>query len=186
MGDKLKYFLEQKLLNNIFKVFKLFGSLIFITKWGFMTLEQVEVQIAEFLNQAKKMQIKAQQLQRQGSIVVLQSEVIVREKFNEFFEEGLTLLGKGIIKGRKIKEMLVAEAHRKTANLKKVETTSTPTHSKPFVEPKKAQSKFIKTSGNIKSQKPFNNINDKKVIVRKVKSKPNKSATHYVGSVRAR
>lgn len=145
-----------------------------------MILEKVEAQIADILDQAKKMQVKAQQLQRQGTMAALQSEVVVREKFNEFFEQGLTLLGKGIVKGRKIKEALAAEAHRKAANLKKVEAA--PAGRAPAVESKKEQSKFIKTSENIKAHKAFSD----KVRIKKGKSNPQKSASHYVGSIRER
>ncbi len=87
-----------------------------------MTLEQVEGQIADFLTKARKVQMKAQHFQRQGAMAAMQSEVAIREKFNEYFEDGLTILGKGIVKRRKIKELLVAEAHRKAASLKKAES----------------------------------------------------------------
>ena len=52
-----------------------------------MTLEQIEVQIADFMIKARKVQQRTQQLQRQGFMVAMQSEVAVREKFNEYLEK---------------------------------------------------------------------------------------------------
>lgn len=124
--------------------------------WGFMTLEQVEVKIADLLTKAKKMQIRAKQFQRQGIMVARQSEVVVREKLNDYFEDGLNLLRKSIVRGRKMKESLAAETHRKMATLKKSEASMSPgkmnsnslqgARTKSGIKPKKNAQQFSNAS----------------------------------------
>lgn len=141
-----------------------------------MTLEQVEVQIADLLTKAKKMQIRAQQLQRQGLMVARQGEVVVREKLTNYLENGLNLLGKSIIMGRKLKENLKAETHRKAASLKKVNAAETKNADG-------TKSELVKKATHLKAQ--AKTTTDQGAI-RKNKIKPKKSVSHFLNASRAR
>ncbi len=150
-----------------------------------MTLEQVEVQIADMLTKAKKMQIKAKQLQRQGLMVARQGEVVVREKLNDYLEQGLSLLGKSIIKGRKLKESLAAETHRKIASLKKDENISESNGSNEVAarRPQGTKAELLKKASPLK---PKNNMASVKVSIAKNKIKAKKTAPHFSNASRAR
>lgn len=150
-----------------------------------MTLEQMEVQIADFLTKAKKMQIRAQQLQRQGIMVARQSEVVVREKLNNYLEDGLNLLGKSIVKGRKLKESLAAETHRKMASLKKEAKSTEETNSagakKMAVDGIKSE--LLKKALPVKS--PIKKMAENSAV-KKNKIKPKKTPQHFSNASRAR
>ena len=150
-----------------------------------MNLEQVEIQLADLISKAKRMQIRAQQLQRQGLMVARQSEVVVRERLSSYLDGGLNLLGQGIIKGRKLKETLAAETHRKVASLRKDEalvqnedtTTDEAKHSDGI------KSELVKKASSLKEQtksKPDSSA------IRRNKIKSKKSPAHFSNASRAR
>ncbi len=150
-----------------------------------MTLEQIEVQIVDLMTQAKKLQSKAMQYQRQGALVARQGEVAIRESVNKFFDEGLTLLGKSIMEARKIKESFVAETHRKTAQLKRKEAnlnTSSEAQMK-SASHQKTDSNFIKATKSAKSTKPFS---EKGSAIKKMKAKTKKHDNSFSAHARAR
>ena len=150
-----------------------------------MNLEQVEVQIADLLTKAKKMQIRAQQLQRQGLMVARQGEVIVRERLSNYLDGGLNLLGQGIIKGRKLKETLTAETHRKAASLRKDESMieNENVAENDVADTDGIKSELVKKASNLKEQSK--SMPDKGTI-KKNKIKPKKSMSHFSNASRAR
>lgn len=148
-----------------------------------MTLQKLEVQIKDLINQAKQFQIKAIQFQRQGALVVRQGEVTARETANKFFDDGLTLLGKSIIEGRKIKEAFAAETHRKAANIKREEASFKTVKPEVSAVSRKSETNFIKATKSIKSPKHFS---DKVSSIKKMKAQIKKHDRPFPAQTRGR
>lgn len=78
-----------------------------------MIVEQIEEQIGNVLNKAKDLKIKISEMPEQACGLAKKSELTARRSLHKVFNDGLTLLGKGLINGRKAKEAFVAETNRK-------------------------------------------------------------------------
>ncbi|MBC7420984.1 MAG: hypothetical protein H7328_09675 [Bdellovibrio sp.] len=81
--------------------------------------EKIEEQIGAVLNRVRYLQKKIITFQAEAKTAANQIEVSARESLHKVFDEGLTLLGKGIVTGRKATESFVAETHRKAKKLKR-------------------------------------------------------------------
>lgn len=63
----------------------------------------------------------AKKAQTEATIFLMQKEQILRSNMHSYLEDGLTLLGKGVIWGRKLSEAFSAQTHRRAEVLKKTE-----------------------------------------------------------------
>jgi hypothetical protein len=121
-----------------------------------MVLEKVEQQMNQILNVAKQVQNQVQQIRSEGFLVTRQGEIKAREFLHQVFDSGLTLLGQGIVLGRKATESFVAETHRKANKLKKSEVSLTSDEEKPsanFSDRKAEASAALKKNSKFKSLK---------------------------------
>lgn len=85
-----------------------------------MIIEKLEKQIGQALESAKKYQVQAQSIQKQGRLITRQGEIKAREFLHQVFDSGLTLMGQGFVSFRKASEAFVAETHRKVEKLQTV------------------------------------------------------------------
>jgi hypothetical protein len=83
-------------------------------------LEKLEQQVNQYLATARQLQEQLQTFRKQSLTFTQQNEIKAREMLHQAFDNGLTLLGKGIIIGRKATESFVAETHRKANKLEKL------------------------------------------------------------------
>jgi len=123
-----------------------------------MIIEKVEKQINQILSAAKQVQNQVQQIRSEGFLVTKQGEIKAREFLHQVFDSGLSLLGQGIVLGRKATESFVAETHRKANKLKKGEGDLTSDEeessvSKNFSNRKSEASALGKKSSKFKSLK---------------------------------
>ena len=82
-----------------------------------MKTEQIEAQVDQVFKKIKDVQKKVMSLQKQAKALLRKNEVKARGSLEKVFDDGLTLLGQGMIVGRKATESFVAETHRKAKKL---------------------------------------------------------------------
>lgn len=63
----------------------------------------------------------AKKYQTEATILLMQKEQTLRSSINGVIDESLTLLGKGVVWGRKFHEAFTAQTHRRAEKLKKTE-----------------------------------------------------------------
>ena len=84
-----------------------------------MVMERVEEKLGTALRQIRQMQLKLTAIQKQAEALLQESELSARDSINKLMDNGLTLIGKGLTNGRKVKESFVAETHRKAKKFEK-------------------------------------------------------------------
>lgn len=84
------------------------------------TQPQFEKRIQSFFERVGKVQKQLPTLRRVGLARALKGEIVVREVLSDVFDDGLSLLGKGIVLGRKQTERFIAKTHKKTNELLKL------------------------------------------------------------------
>ena len=77
----------------------------------------IEDRVQQFLTTAGQIQRKAMKLGKENFLKVLENEITFRHTLSEYFDDGLTLLGKGLVLGRKATELFSAGTHRRAKRL---------------------------------------------------------------------
>lgn len=83
----------------------------------------VEKQLGKVFTRLRDVQVKAAAYQKQAKSLAKLGELSARKSLHKVFDNGLTLLGKGLINGRKATESFVAETHRKAKRMENAEQT---------------------------------------------------------------
>ena len=134
-----------------------------------MTTKQLENRIEKFFSVANELQNRALTMGKQGFHQALQREIAARKLATNIFAEGLSLLGKGLVLGRKAKESFSASTNKKSSRLQNMvaptlgsneKSTSVEVDSKPFhgveVKHKKAVKNLDRKSSATKRMNPRN------------------------------
>jgi hypothetical protein len=77
----------------------------------------IEQQLDKVVSRFRGLQAKVAVYQKQAMALAQEGEVTARTSLHKVFDNGLSILGKGLSNGRKATESFVAETHRKAKKL---------------------------------------------------------------------
>ncbi len=146
-----------------------------------MTSKELEKRVEKFFLVATDFRIRALSISKQRFHQVLESEIAARKLINRIFDQGLTILGKGIVQGRKAKESFNASTNKKSSRLQRL------------VEPETAftsKSAAGVTASNplhteMKRKKSVKSLNRKTNILKKVSPRTRNPRAHTAAVARS-
>ena len=138
-----------------------------------MTTKELEKRIEKFFSVASDFQNRALTVSKKRFHQALEGEIAARKLVTNLFDDGLTLLGKGIVLGRKAKESFSASTNKKSSRLQKLvqpetsayKSASGPLDAKPF-------------HAEVKRKKSIKNLNRKSNMMKKVNPRTKNPRTH--------
>ncbi len=141
------------------------------------TTEKIEEKIQNIVSRVRDLQMKVSKIQAQATQTAKQAEVSARESLHKAFDGGLSLLGKGIVNGRKATESFVAETHRKAKKLER-ETQAEEAVEAPVSEVIPAAAIKKSNKMNAKSVSAKNQM-------KTLKNKSRKNKSHFAATARS-
>lgn len=138
-----------------------------------MTTKELEKRIEKFFSVVNDFQSRALTVSKKRFHQALEGEIAARKLATNLFDEGLTLLGRGIVLGRKAKESFSASTNKKSSRLQKlvqpatavIKSASGPLDSKPF-------------HAEVKHKKSIKNLNQKSNVMKKMNPRTKNARTH--------
>lgn len=139
-----------------------------------MTTKELEKRIEKFFSVANNFQNRALSMSKKRFHQALEGEIAARKLATNLFDKGLTLLGKGIMLGRKAKETFSASTNKKSSRLQKLVQPESASENKSA----SAAMDSKPLHAEMKRKKSIKNLNRKSNMMKKVNPRTKNPRTH--------